>query len=187
AGRMQHIVTDLLMLSRLEMNHKIHNEQIVAVPGLLAGIVQDACELSKERGHSITLDADPTLELYGNEEELRSAFSNLVFNAVQYTPAHGEIAIRWFRGPEGAHMVVRDTGVGIAAHHIPRLTERFYRVDAGRSRESGGTGLGLAIVKHVLNRHAAQLRIESEPGKGSTFSCDFSASAIALPAAAPES
>lgn len=186
AERMQHLVTDLLMLSRLEMNHRIHNEQIVAVPDVLATIIQDARELSKERGHSITLDADPTLKVYGNEEELRSAFSNLVFNAVQYTPARGEIAVRWFRDAQGGHMVVRDNGVGIAAHHIPRLTERFYRVDAGRSRESGGTGLGLAIVKHVLNRHAAQLRIESEPGKGSTFSCDFPHSAIAGPAEVPE-
>ncbi len=186
AGRMQHIVTDLLMLSRLEMNHKIHNEQIVAVSDVLATIVEDARALSKERGHSITLDADPTLNLYGNEEELRSAFSNLVFNAVQYTPAHGEIAVRWFRDAQGKHMVVRDNGAGIAAHHIPRLTERFYRVDAGRSRESGGTGLGLAIVKHVLNRHAAQLRIESEPGKGSTFTCDFPHSETANAAVTPQ-
>lgn len=178
AGRMQHIVTDLLMLSRLEMNHKTHLDQIVPVAELLTTIVEDARALGKGC-HSISLSADPNLRLYGNEEELRSAFSNLVFNAVQYTPADGEITVKWVRDAQGARLTVRDTGVGIAAHHLPRLTERFYRVDAGRSRESGGTGLGLAIVKHVLNRHAAQLRIESEPGKGSMFICDFPHTAIA--------
>lgn len=100
---------------------------------------------------------------------------NLVFNAVQYTPEGGEITIRWYGDAAGAHLVVKDTGVGIAAHHIPRLTERFYRVDVARSRESGGTGLGLAIVKHVLSRHEGRLRIASVIGQGSTFTCDFPA------------
>ncbi len=172
AQRMQNIVQDLLLLSRLEMEQPSLMGSVV-VTGLLEGVVQEARVLSGARSHTIQLDADPDLGLRGNEDELRSAFSNLVFNAVQYTPEHGAIRVRWFRDAAGAHLVVSDTGVGIANHHIPRLTERFYRVDTGRSRQSGGTGLGLAIVKHVLNRHDAQLHIESEQGKGSTFRCDF--------------
>lgn len=171
--RMKNIVNDLLMLSRLETDQRASAQNDVAVPDLLEAIVTEARALSGERAHSIHLDADPTLWLRGNEDELRSAFSNLIFNAVQYTPARGEIHVRWYGDAQGAHLAVRDTGEGIAAHHLPRLTERFYRVDTGRSRQSGGTGLGLAIVKHVLNRHGAQLRIHSELGKGSTFTCDF--------------
>lgn len=172
AQRMQNIVQDLLLLSRLEMEQPSLMGN-VEVPGLLEDVVQEARGLSGARSHTIQLDADPDLGLHGNADELRSAFSNLVFNAVQYTPEYGVIRVRWFRDAAGAHLVVSDTGMGIAEHHIPRLTERFYRVDTGRSRQSGGTGLGLAIVKHVLNRHAAQLLIESEQGKGSTFHCDF--------------
>jgi two-component system phosphate regulon sensor histidine kinase PhoR len=111
--------------------------------------------------------------LTGSEEELRSAFSNLVSNAVRYTPEGGEVAIAWQRRGTEAMFSVRDTGIGIALQHVPRLTERFYRVDRSRSRETGGTGLGLAIVKHVLNRHQARLEIASEPGRGSTFSVLF--------------
>lgn len=172
AQRMQNIVQDLLLLSRLEMEQPSPMGN-VEVPGLLEDVVQEARLLSGARSHNIQLDADPDLGLRGNVDELRSAVSNLVFNAVQYTPEYGVIRVRWFRDAVGAHLVVSDTGMGIAEHHIPRLTERFYRVDTGRSRQSGGTGLGLAIVKHVLNRHAAQLLIESEQGKGSTFQCDF--------------
>ena len=131
-----------------------------------------------ERNQDIQLEADAELYLFGNYDELHSAFSNLVFNAVQYTPVRGKITIHWFSDKEGAHLQVQDTGEGIAAHHLPRLTERFYRVDTGRSRQTGGTGLGLAIAKHVLNRHSAQLHIQSELGKGSTFTCDFPHSAL---------
>lgn len=183
AQRMQNIVQDLLLLSRLEMEQPARVETVV-VARLLEAVVLEARALSGARKHHIVLDADTELGLRGNEGELRSAFSNLVFNAVQYTPEQGEVRVRWFRDETGAHLAVSDSGVGIAAHHIPRLTERFYRIDAGRSRQSGGTGLGLAIVKHVLNRHGAQLRIESEPGRGSTFSCDFPLAALAHLAAA---
>lgn len=178
--RMQRLVEDLLLLSRLEMEKGLHHRDVVPVATVLASIREEALVLSGERRHTIHLDADPGLQLRGSGEELRSAFSNLVFNAVRYTPDGGDIHIRWYTNDTGAHFEVRDTGVGIAAEHIPRLTERFYRVDAGRSRESGGTGLGLAIVKHVLNRHEGQLRIESELGKGSTFVCDFPAHLICV-------
>jgi two-component system phosphate regulon sensor histidine kinase PhoR len=116
--------------------------------------------------------------LRGAERELYSAFNNLVTNAVRYTPAGGRITLRWQADAEGARFSVTDTGVGIAPEHIPRVTERFYRVDPGRSRESGGTGLGLAIVKHVLQRHDAGLKIESQLGKGSTFTCEFPAERV---------
>ncbi len=179
AERMQRLVNDLLMLSRLELDNKAPNQTPVAIPDMLATIVQEARALSGERKHRITLDAEPGLPLHGNHDELRSAFSNLIFNAVRYTAEGGDIRVRWFSDARGAHLEVTDTGEGIAPQHIPRLTERFYRVDSARSRESGGTGLGLAIVKHVLTRHGAQLRIESELGKGSTFTCDFPAGVIA--------
>jgi len=178
AARMQNIVDDLLMLSRLETGHEASTQSDIAVSDMLQGIVREAHALSGERTHRIQLDADANLWLRGNYDELHSAFSNLVFNAVQYTPADGSIHIRWFSDAQGAHLQVRDTGEGIAPHHLPRLTERFYRVDAGRSRQSGGTGLGLAIVKHVLNRHGAQLHIQSKLGQGSTFRCDFPTTAI---------
>ncbi len=173
AGRMQHIVADLLMLSKLETDRTTPPREVVPVPALLAGIKEDAMLLSGDKGHNVTLEADPELRLYGAERELYSAFSNIVGNAVRYTPPGGDIRIRWSRDAGGAHFSVTDTGIGIPPEHIPRLTERFYRVDVGRSREAGGTGLGLAIVKHVLNRHSARLRVESRPGKGSTFTIDF--------------
>ena len=109
----------------------------------------------------------------GSEKELASAFGNLVSNAIRYTPAQGTVRLRWRRTADGAVFQVEDTGIGISAEHIPRLTERFYRIDRGRSRETGGTGLGLAIVKHALSRHGAHLHVKSEPGGGSTFSAHF--------------
>lgn len=172
-SRMQRIVEDLLLLSRLETDTRGASRDPVSVPAMLAAIREDAEALSGERKHTITLEADAALWLKGSDGELRSAFSNLVFNAVKYTPEGGKINVRWYADEKGAHLEVIDTGVGIAPHHIPRLTERFYRVDVGRSRASGGTGLGLAIVKHVLNRHDGKLRIESEVEKGSKFICDF--------------
>ena len=175
ATRMQRLVEDIMLLSRLESGSEALQEE-VAVPALLSAIHEDARLLSGPAGHSIRFDVDARLWLRGNGEELRSAFSNLVFNAVKYTPAGGEIVVRWARDEAGAPLFsVRDSGIGIAAHHIPRLTERFYRIDVARSRETGGTGLGLAIVKHVLNRHDARLEIVSQPGEGSTFICRFPA------------
>jgi len=118
------------------------------------------------------------LWIEGDRNQIYSAISNVVFNAVQHTPDHGEIQIHWYADPQGAVLEVTDTGEGISAEHIPRITERFYRVDRGRSRDKGGTGLGLAIVKHILARHNARLEIESTPGQGSTFRFRFPASMI---------
>jgi two-component system phosphate regulon sensor histidine kinase PhoR len=172
--RMRRLVEDLLTLSRLESSHNPPREESVNVPELARVLYHDALALSAGR-HRIVLDQAGEDWLTASEEELRSAFSNLVSNAVRYTPAGGEIVVAWQRrGPE-AVFSVRDTGIGIASQHLPRLTERFYRVDRSRSRETGGTGLGLAIVKHVLNRHQARLEIASEPGRGSTFSAVFPA------------
>ncbi|MGD8643965.1 MAG: phosphate regulon sensor histidine kinase PhoR, partial [Chromatiales bacterium] len=179
AERMRRIVQDLLMLTRLETGDQgPRQDSAVAIPAIASAIEEDARILSGEQGHRITLEAEAGLWLSGNPEELHSALSNLVSNAVRYTPPGGEIVIRWFADEQGAHFQVQDDGIGIEARHIPRLTERFYRVNTDRSRASGGTGLGLAIVKHVLQRHDARLRVESEPGVGSLFSCDFPSTRI---------
>ncbi len=175
--RMQNIVADLLLLSRLETEEKTNKKQTVDVPAMLKMTKEDGESLSHGR-HTITLDSDPQLCLRANSEELVSVFSNLIYNAVKYTPQGGDINIRWYADEQGAHFEVQDTGVGIAPQHIARLTERFYRVDVGRSRATGGTGLGLAIVKHVLGRHDATLEIDSEVDKGSTFRCHFPSSLI---------
>jgi two-component system phosphate regulon sensor histidine kinase PhoR len=171
--RMQGIVEDLLMLSRLETQAQSEQLTPIDIPVLLAQVSDDAQRLSGDQAHHITLEVDPGLWLLGSESELRSLFSNLAFNAVRYTPAGGQIQIRWYADAQGAHFAIKDSGIGIAAQHLPRLTERFYRVDVGRSRGTGGTGLGLAIVKHVLLRHDGQLQVESQLGQGSTFRCDF--------------
>jgi two-component system phosphate regulon sensor histidine kinase PhoR len=172
-GRMQNLLNDLLLLAKLEATDYPSDNQPVAVDLLLLSIKNDAQALSGERHHRISLEADPHLKLKGSEAELRSAFSNLVFNAVKYTPDEGEIRVRWWSDEQGAHLAVSDTGLGIEARHLPRLTERFYRVDSSRASNTGGTGLGLAIVKHVLLRHRASLDIASSLGKGSTFTCHF--------------
>ena len=171
--RMQRLIDDLLTLSVLESTSEEREIESVPVPELLATIYQEAESLSGIMEHIFYLETDPTLWLKGNQRELYSAFSNLIFNAVQHTQAHGIIRLRWYMDNDGAHFSVSDNGSGIAPEHIARITERFYRVDKGRSRDKGGTGLGLAIVKHVLARHKAQLHIESTPGKGSLFRCDF--------------
>ena len=172
-GRMQNLLNDLLLLAKLEATDYPSDNQPVAVDLLLLSIKNDAQALSGERHHRISLEADPHLKLKGSEAELRSAFSNLVFNAVKYTPDEGEIHVRWWSDEQGAHLSVQDTGLGIEGKHLPRLTERFYRVDSSRASNTGGTGLGLAIVKHVLLRHRARLDIASQLGKGSTFTCHF--------------
>jgi len=179
AERMKHLLDDLLLLARLEASDSLQASQPVAVAPLLQAIVKDAQALSGTNDHRILLDAEPHLALKGNEAELRSAFSNLVFNAVKYTPAGGEIRIRWWGDRDGAHLSVQDTGIGIESRHLSRLTERFYRVDASRSASTGGTGLGLAIVKHALIHHNGRLEIASEPGKGSLFTCHFPPSQLA--------
>jgi len=178
AGRMQHLLNDLLLLAKLEATTYPSNNQPVAVEPLLQSIRSDALALSADKKHRITLEADAELQLKGSETELRSAFSNLVFNAVKYTPAGGEIHIQWWGNEQGAHLSVQDNGPGIEAKHLPRLTERFYRVDSSRASSTGGTGLGLAIVKHVLLRHQGRLDINSTPGKGSVFTCHFQPSQV---------
>jgi two-component system phosphate regulon sensor histidine kinase PhoR len=170
--RMNRIVEDLLTLSRLEAMDRVPDERVPMRP-LLAALGRDAQALSTGR-HRIELQDLCADDLRGSAKELQSAFSNLVSNAVRYTPAGGSISIRFQREPDGgARLAVCDSGPGIAPQHLPRITERFYRVSNSRSRETGGTGLGLAIVKHALNLHHARLEIESEVGRGSRFSCVF--------------
>lgn len=180
AQRMQRIIDELLTLSRLQMKQSSPSDSAVPVAKLLASITQEARALSGDSAHNLTLDVNAQLWLTGNHDELRSAFSNLIINAVQHTPARANIHIQWDTNEAGAHCTVSDTGKGIAARHIPRLTERFYRVDRARSRKSGGTGLGLAIVKQVLERHGGELRISSEVGRGSSFSCQFPTQRVRL-------
>jgi len=178
AERMKHLVEDLLLISRLETENSAGKQTKVDVPAMLNSLLMEARILSAERNHVILMEVDNSLYLQAVENELHSVFTNLIKNALQYTADNGEIIISWFADDDGAHFSVKDRGIGIAPQNIPRLTERFYRVDAGRSRAVGGTGLGLAIVNHVLKNHQAALRIESMPGKGSTFSCDFPARRI---------
>lgn len=174
SGRMQHLIDDLLTLSALETGSLTPLDERVEVPALLASIQQEAQALSAGR-HQISLVCDGPPVLLGCANELRSAFGNLASNAVRYTPDGGGVELIWQRTADGAAFTVADSGIGIAPQHIPRLTERFYRVDRSRSRETGGTGLGLAIVKHVLTRHQGRLEVESEAGKGSRFSACFPA------------
>ncbi|SPO69777.1 sensory histidine kinase in two-component regulatory system with PhoB [Pseudomonas sp. JV241A] len=178
-GRMQTLLNDLLLLAKLEATDYPSDNQPVAVEILLQSIKGDAQALSGQRNQRISLEAQPGIRLKGSEAELRSAFSNLVFNAVKYTQDEGQIRIRWWADEQGAHLSVQDSGIGIDPKHLPRLTERFYRVDSSRASNTGGTGLGLAIVKHVLLRHRARLEISSVPGHGSTFTCHFSPAQIA--------
>lgn len=175
--RMGQIVEDLLTLSRLETQRGLAEEEHVALTPMFASLRKEAEALSLGR-HRITIQDMASMDLRGSVRELHSAFSNLVSNAVRYTPTGGEIAIVWRLTPDGAEYSVRDTGYGISAAHIARLAERFYRVSSSRSRDTGGTGLGLSIVKHVLHLHQAHLTITSEPGKGSTFTCVFDRSRI---------
>ncbi len=172
ADRMRAVVDDLIELSRLESSTAEAGDDAVDVGGMLSLLRRDLLSRS-QRPRDITLKIESESLLLGSEPELHSIFSNLITNAVKYTPADGRIDIRWWTDGGGGHFAVRDTGVGIAREHLPRLTERFYRVDPGRSRATGGSGLGLSIVKHALQRHNATLQVESEEGRGSTFTCHF--------------
>ena len=171
--RMQRLVEDMLTLTRLESMDHLLRVETVDMRGLLEQILQEAEALSAGR-HQITLEIDGP-DIRGSKDEIRSALTNLVTNAIRYTPEEGKIHISWINTPQGAKFSVTDNGIGISPEHISRLTERFYRVDKSRSRETQGTGLGLAIVKHVLLRHKAQLLIESTPGVGSKFTVQFPA------------
>ncbi|NNM82049.1 MAG: phosphate regulon sensor histidine kinase PhoR [Burkholderiales bacterium] len=177
ADRMKRLIEDLLTLSRLENAENVLVEEDVNVKLLLKQIQQDALSLSASN-HVIELDIDTEAGLRGSADELRSGFGNLVSNAVRYTPKGGKISITWKMEGKNAVFSVKDSGIGIEPEHIPRLTERFYRVDKSRSRGTGGTGLGLAIVKHVLNRHHGRLEVTSQIGKGSVFRAIFPASMV---------
>jgi len=170
--RMDNLVADLLTLSRLENVQSPLHEERVDMKELLNEVYRDG-ELLSGAKHPLRMEIASAANLLGNRDELRSAFSNLLSNAIRYTPEGGAILLRWFERGGQPVFLVQDSGIGIAAQHIPRLTERFYRVDRSRSRETGGTGLGLAIVKHIAMRHQAKLEVSSEEGKGSTFALVF--------------
>jgi two-component system phosphate regulon sensor histidine kinase PhoR len=172
AERMSMIINGLLELSKLESGERRQPEQPIDIPGLLSLLRREVTAL-EQRPRRVSLKLDSDAWLQGVEGEVHSIIANLLSNAVKNTPQQGEIELRWWTDAQGAHIAVRDTGIGIAAEHIPRLTERFYRVDSGRSRDMGGSGLGLAIVKHSLQRHEGTLTIESVEGRGSTFTCHF--------------
>jgi len=177
AQRMNAIITDLLELSRLESTDGEAPRDPIDVPRMLERLHRDALAKS-ERPRHVQLELDSADGLYGAAHEIESAFTNLLVNGLKYTLTDGTVRMRWWVDHEGAHFSVIDTGIGIPAEHIPRLTERFYRVDAGRSRGEGGSGLGLAIVKHALQRHGGWLDVQSIEGKGSTFTCHFPAQRI---------
>ncbi len=172
AERMSSIINDLLELSKLESSTRRQVDRPLDVATMLTQLRREVMS-ADQHPREIVVRIDGTQWLLGVETELHSIVSNLLSNAVKYTPADGTVELRWWVDSEGGHLSVRDTGIGIAPEHIPRLTERFYRVDSGRSRDLGGSGLGLAIVKHGLQRHDATLSIESAEGRGSTFTCHF--------------
>src|SRR5580658_650579 len=177
AARMTAIIRDLIELSRLEES----TEPVVGEPldvAALTGTLRKDVVARSEHPHDVRVRIDSTARLLGSESEIHSAFSNLVDNAAKYTAAEGSLEMRWWVDREGGHFAVSDTGIGIPPEHLPRLTERFYRVDPGRSRATGGSGLGLAIVKRVLQRHGGTLEVQSCLGEGSTFTCHFPPSRI---------
>ncbi|HCN17729.1 MULTISPECIES: phosphate regulon sensor histidine kinase PhoR [Psychrobacter] len=176
-ARMNRIVNDLLLLSKIEIEES-HELNYINMTKLLTHIYDDAQAYNQAYKHIIHLHIDTYDGLYGSEMYLNSALSNLVINAIKYTPKGGNITISWTRTADGCRFAVEDDGLGIAPQHIARLTERFYRIDKGRSRATGGTGLGLAIVKHVLHQHEAHLQIDSVEGAGSTFSAVFPAACV---------
>ncbi len=177
ARRMQQLIEDLLTLSALESSPAPADERPIDMRALVGQLAEEARALSAGR-HQVHSRVEDEARLTGSARELHSAFSNLVSNAVRYTPAGGSVTLTWRLADRRGIFAVEDTGIGVETRHIPRLTERFYRVDQGRSRDSGGTGLGLAIVKHVLQRHQASLEVESELGRGSTFRAEFPAERV---------
>lgn len=171
--RMAALVSDLLLLSRIENQGGTYDQQPIDVGELLVEVCEDARSMSAESQHNITLEVASNAGVTGNRTQLQSAFSNILLNAVKYTPAKGHIEVRWYSEGDRLNFSVKDSGIGFDPIHIPRLTERFYRADPSRAPGTGGTGLGLAIVKHVLINHDATLDISSQPGKGSFFICRF--------------
>jgi two-component system phosphate regulon sensor histidine kinase PhoR len=172
AQRMNAIIADLLELSRLEAADGEAPREPIEVPRMLERLYRDALARS-DRPQNVLLELESANGLFGAAHEIESAFTNLLVNAIKYTLRDGTVRMRWWVDEDGAYFSVSDTGIGIPAEHLPRLTERFYRVDAGRSRGQGGSGLGLAIVKHALQRHDGLLEVQSVEGKGSTFTCHF--------------
>ena len=172
--RMQRLIDDLLKLSSLESTNKIIDKEQVPVADILSNVIDEAEVLSGMMRHKFIVNVDKNLYLIGNQKEMFTIFSNLVFNAIQYTPENGQIDVTWQLNNNNAVFTVKDNGIGIDEKNIARLTERFYRVDTGRSREIGGTGLGLALVKHGLAKYESGLIIKSKLNEGSSFSCQFS-------------
>jgi len=177
--RMRQLLDDLLQLSRLESAAPSSHEHAVDIGGILQAARQEALALGGE-SRTVEVRISSRARLLGEATEIQSVVSNLVSNAVRYTPAGGSITVTWSVDERGGRLAVTDTGIGIAEEDIPRITERFYRTDSGRARQKGGTGLGLAIVKHALRRHDAELEIRSKPGQGSTFTCHFPPHRLAL-------
>ena len=171
--RMNALVNDLLLLSRLENDKKVAKNQIIEMPSLMNQLYDDAHAYNVDYGHTLNLEIDSHCDLIGSDMELASAFSNLITNAIKYTPKGGTVTVGWHDDGTHGYFTVEDTGIGIDPKHLPRLTERFYRVDSARSRQTGGTGLGLAIVKHVLMQHQAYLEVESKENRGSIFKVVF--------------
>jgi len=169
-NRMNSLVNQLLTLSKIEAAPMHDLDEVVNVPAMLEVLEKEAASLSGDQEHKLNFNIDNSLRVLADEDQLRSAISNLVYNAVKYTPAGAEVNVRWYQTSQGACLEVSDTGEGIEPQHLHRLTERFYRVDKARSRDTGGSGLGLAIVKHALTHHDSHLEIHSELGVGSTFS-----------------
>ena len=193
AGRMQSLVADLLTLSQLEATQSPNGQEYVSLPDLVTQVMSEAnaftamlAEQQSGKKHALVFDQVPILWLMGSQKELFSALSNLVSNAIRYTPLGGLVHLTFLQTDDQLTISVKDTGPGIASEHLPRLTERFYRIDQSRSRETGGTGLGLAITKHVMQRHGGELQVQSEQGKGSTFNLIFPASRIANQIATPD-
>ena len=183
ASRMANTIEDLLMLSKLETADSQHDLRPVSINSLLESVANDARSFSGDRNHRITVECKSDTHILGNSKELQSALSNLVFNAVKYTPDSGNIKLKWIVDLNPGYLTVKDDGIGMEPQHIPRLTERFYRIDKSRQISTGGTGLGLAIVKHILVRHDASLLIKSKPGVGSSFICQFPQSRLVSVAA----
>jgi two-component system phosphate regulon sensor histidine kinase PhoR len=190
---MQSLVADLLTLSQLEVSQSPNGQDYVSLPDLINQVISEANALTSliadqfsGQKHELIFDQAPCLYLMGSKSELFSALSNLVSNAIRYTPLGGLVHLTFSQTDDRLTISVKDTGPGIASEHLPRLTERFYRIDQSRSRETGGTGLGLAITKHVMQRHGGELQIQSELGKGSTFNLIFPASRISNQIATPD-
>lgn len=178
--RMQSLVEDLLMLSRLEMEEIPPATDPIDVERVVTEVIEEARVFANDERYTFKAHVQPELILLGEPSEFRSVCSNLILNAVKYTPAPGQITVTWRAVNGGAELAVEDTGIGVSEAHLERLTERFYRVDVGRARETGGTGLGLAIVKHLLGRYGSRLEVSSEVGVGSVFSCRFPSDVIKM-------